>query len=80
MRGFPFSSVGKESACSAGDLDSIPGSGTAPGEGNVNLLQYSFLEKSMDKGAWQVTVHGNAKSDITGLLALSSYSGTLLAK
>ena len=48
--------------------------------GNGNLLQYSCLENSMDKGAWQVTVHGNAKSDITGLLALSSYSGTLLAK
>ena len=67
MRGFPFSSVGKESACSAGDLDSIPGSGTAPGEGNVNLLQYYFLEKSMDKGAWQVTVHGlmRVRHDLT---------------
>ena len=58
MRGFPYSSIGKESACDAGDLGSIPGSGRYPGEGNVNPLQYSCLEKSMDKGAWQVTVHG----------------------
>ena len=50
--GFPCSSVGKESACSAGDLDSVPGSGRSPGEGNGNPLQYSCLESSMDRGAW----------------------------
>ena len=33
-----------------------------PGEGNGNPLQYSFLENSMDTGAWQATVHGVAKS------------------
>ena len=59
---FPHSSVGKESACNAGDLGSIPGSGRSPGEGNGNPLQYSCLEKSMDRGAWQATVHGFAKS------------------
>ena len=36
----------------------IPGLGRFPGEGNGNLLQYSCLGKSMDRGAWQVTVHG----------------------
>jgi len=56
--GFPHSSVGKESACSAGDLGSIPGSGRSPGEGNGNPLQYSSLENPMDRGAWQATVHG----------------------
>ena len=42
--GFSHSSVGKESACNAGDLGSIPGSGRSPGEGNGNPLQYSCLE------------------------------------
>ena len=40
----------------------IPGSGRSPGVGNVNPLQYSCLETSMDRGAWWVTVHGVAKS------------------
>ena len=56
--GFPYSSVGKESACNAGDLGSIPGSGRSPGEGNGNPLQYSCLENLMDRGAWRATVHG----------------------
>ena len=43
---------GKESACSMGDEGSFPGSGRSPGQGNVNPLQYSSLEKSMDRGAW----------------------------
>ena len=41
----------KESACNAGDLGSIPGSGRFPGEGNGNPLQYSCLENPMDRGA-----------------------------
>ena len=41
---FSSGSDGKESVCKAGDLSSIPGSGGSPGEGNGNLLQYSFLE------------------------------------
>ena len=45
-----------------GDVDSIPGWGKSRGVGNDNLLQYSCLENSMDRGAWQVTVHGVAKS------------------
>ena len=50
--GFPGSSYGKESASNAGDLGSIPGWGRSPGEGNGDPLQYSFLENSMDRGAW----------------------------
>ena len=60
--GFPGSSDGKESACNAGDPGSIPGSGRSSGEGNGNPLQYSCLENPMDRGAWQVTPHGVAKS------------------
>ena len=51
--GFPGGSDGKEFACSAGDLGSIPGLGRSPGEGNSYSLQYSGLEKSIDRGAWQ---------------------------
>ena len=53
-----ISSVGKESACNAGDLDSIPRLGRSPGEGNGNPLQYSCVENPMDGGAWPATVHG----------------------
>ena len=59
---FPGGSDGKESACNAGDPDSIPGLGRSPGEGNGNPLQYSCLENPMDGGAWLATVHGVAKS------------------
>ena len=59
--GFPHSSIGKESACNAGDPGSIPGSGKSPGEGNGNLLQYSCLENPTDRGAWQATVHRAAR-------------------
>ena len=54
--GFSYGSDGKESACNAGDLGSIPGQGDSPGEWNGNPFQYSFLENSMDRGAWQTTV------------------------
>ena len=68
--GFPHSSVGKESACNSGDPGLIPGLGRSPGEGNVNPLQYSCLENSMDRGAWQATVHGIADSDMIERLTL----------
>ena len=61
-KGFPGGSEVKASACNAGDLGSIPGSGRSPGEGNGNPLQYSCLENPMDGGAWWATVHGVAKS------------------
>ena len=50
--GFPGDSDDKESACNAGDLDSIPGLGRSPGEGNERPIQYSGLENSMERGAW----------------------------
>ena len=59
--GCPSSSAGKESACNAGDLGSIPGLGISPGEGNGSPLQYSCLENPMDRGAWQATVYGAAR-------------------
>ena len=52
----------KESACNAGDPGSIPGSGRYPGEGNGNLLLYSCLENSRDRGAWQVADLGVTKT------------------
>ena len=60
--GFPGGPEVKASACSVGDLGSIPGSGISPGEGNSNPLQCSCLENPMDVGAWWATVHGVAKS------------------
>ena len=62
MRGLLLGgSVSKQSACNAGEKDSIPGLGRSPGEGNSYSLQHSFLENSMDRGAWQASVHGVAK-------------------
>ena len=61
-KGFPGGSDGKESACDARDPYSIPRLGRSPGEGNGNQLQYSCLENSMNRGAWQATVHGITKS------------------
>ena len=56
---------GKESACDAGDVGSIPGSGRSPGEGNGNPLQYSCLGSPTDREAWRVTIHVVAKSQTT---------------
>ena len=57
--GFPDGSDGKESACNVGDPGSIPG------EGSDYLLEYSCLEKSMDRETWWATVHGLKESDTT---------------
>ena len=59
--GFPGGSDGKESASSVGDLVSILGLGRSRRRNNYPL-QYSGLENSMDRGAWQATVHGITKS------------------
>ena len=72
----PSSSACKESICNAGDpiqsgVDQE--SERSPGEGIGYPPQYSHLENSMDRGAWQATVHGVAKSDITKQLSLSPY-------
>ena len=61
-RGFPDGSDGRESACNVGDLDLIPGLGISSGEENGNPLQYSCLENSVDRGAWQATISGVTKS------------------
>ena len=55
--GFPGGSVIKNLPANAGDMGLIPGSGRLPGEGNDNPLQYSCLENSMYRGAWQATIH-----------------------
>ena len=51
-KNFPGGPDGKASAYKVGDLGSIPGLGTSPGEGNGNPLQYSCLENPMERGAW----------------------------
>ena len=58
----PCGSDGKESACNVGDLGSIPLLRRCPGEGKGYPLQYSCLENSMNRGAWQATVPGIPKS------------------
>ena len=73
--------VVKNLPASAGDMrdmDSIPGLGRSPGEGNGNPLQYSYLENPMDRGSWQATVHGVTKS-WTRLKQLSNIAQSDLA-
>ena len=57
--GLPSWLSGKESTCQAGNVDSVPGSGRAPADGNGNPLG---PENSMDKGTWSAAVHGVTKS------------------
>ena len=52
-------------AADARDTGSIPGSGRSPGVGNGNPLQYSYLENSVDRGAWWATGQGVTESDMT---------------
>ena len=64
--GFPGGLAIKNWPANARDMDSIPGSGRSPGEGNGNRLQYSCLGSPTDRGAWQVSVHGAVReSDMT---------------
>ena len=63
--GLPRWLSGKEctpNAGYAGHMSLILGSGRSPGGGNGNPLQYSCLENPVDRGGWQATVHGVAKS------------------
>ena len=53
----------EESACNAEALGLIPGLGRSPGRGHGNPLQYSYLDKPMDRGAWWATVHAVATSE-----------------
>ena len=59
---FPDRSDSRESACNAGDVGSVPGSGRSSGEGSGNPFQYSCLGNPMDRGAWQAIVKGVTKS------------------
>ena len=66
--GFLWWLSSKESTCNAetaGDLGLIPALGRCPGGGHGNPSQYSCLESPMDRGFWQVTIHGVAESDMT---------------
>ena len=74
------SSDSKESTCNGGDLRPIPGLGRSPGEGNGKPLQYSHLENSMNRGFWQVTVHGVAESDTVERLSHSHIPGSSSSK
>ena len=72
-------------AADARDTGSISGLGRPPGVGNGNPLQYSCLENPMDRGAWQATVHGIAKSQArlsthssVTVITISSVSGVVL--
>ena len=56
LEGLPWGFSGKEFACNAGDMGSIPGLGRPSGEGNGNSLQYSCLGNPMDRGAWRPTM------------------------
>ena len=60
VKRFPGGSDSNESACNAGSLGSITGSGRSPEEGHGNPLQYSCLENPVDREAWRATVHGVA--------------------
>ena len=62
--GLPCGSDGKEPACNAEHLGSIPGSEGSPREGDGNPLPHSPLENSMDRGAWWATVHGLQRNQI----------------
>ena len=62
----PDDSVVKNPSANAGDMGLIPGLRRSSGEGDGNLLQYSCLGNTMDRGTWQATVHGvTKKSDMT---------------
>ena len=65
LQGFPGGSAVKNSPASAEDPGLIPGLGRSLGEGNSNPLQCSCLENPMDRGAWQVSVHGVVKESDT---------------
>ena len=62
----------------ARNLSSIPGSGRSSREGIGNLLQYSCLENSMDRGTWQAIVHGVEESDMSECVCVYTHTHTHL--
>ena len=71
MLGFPGGLDSKESACNVGDPGLIPGLGSFPGEGNVNPLQYSFLENPHEQKSLEgYSPRGRKESDTTELLTM----------
>ena len=80
--GFPGVQVVKNPPANAGDIRDmglIPGSGCFPGLGNGNPLQYSYLENSMGRGAWQATVHKNCKElDTTEHACMRAHTHTFM--
>ena len=62
LQDFPGGSDGKASVYNVGDPGLSPGQGRFPGDGHCNPLQYYCLENPMDRGAWQATIYGVAKS------------------
>ena len=77
MGGLPGGRVEKNLHANArdiGNMDLIPGSGRSPGGRNGNPLQYSCLESPMDRGAWQVTVHGITESDTSEQLSTHTHT------
>ena len=78
----PLAQTEKNPPANAGDLremGSIPGLGRSHGEGNGNPLQYSCLKNSMDRGLWQATVHGVAKSQTQLNTHTHTHTHTLIA-
>ena len=68
-----------ESSCTVGDLGWISGLGRSPGGGNGNPLQSSCLGNPVDRGAWQVTVHGVAELDTTEPLSTAQKGLSFMA-
>ena len=71
--GFPVGAVVKNLPASARDVGSIPGSRRSNEGGNGNLLQYSCLGNPMDRGAWQIIVHGLQKSFLQPMDLVGSF-------
>ena len=66
----------KNSPTNAGDVGSVLGLGRSPGEGNGNVLQYSYLKNFMDRGTRWGTVHGVAESDMTDCACVRAHTHT----
>ena len=68
----------KNLPANAEDMGSVSGLGRFPGNGNGNLLQYSYLENPMDRGAWRDSVHGVAKESGTTEVSENAACETVL--